>query len=378
MSSRYAVPFRRGPRLTLEGGEDVYTTDLQQLRGTVAPARVRSWGAWDHFERNRAGLFVPVDQEDPRRLPGDELIAVDLFAGAGGFSLGLIDAGFHVVAAVEKWSTAAHTYLANLGGPRTKVVFVEDEDREHWHKEFAPKRGTKTTLMRGGPGWQEPAEVVWGDGWAECPDVGGTGYLAHHPEFRPCAVILLGDAKKIDGQDILDAINFATGWELGVGALDLVVGGPPCQGFSTAGRRNVYDDRNSLVFDFVRLVCDLQPKAMAMENVPAIMSMTTPDGENVVDAVTRLLEAGGMGNQQALQRMLEATSGVGVVHNGSRAEQRRRERETEKAAKQRAKKPPPWPTDPVQPDLFSEDSGKSAVSPPSAGPAEGKPEITKK
>jgi DNA (cytosine-5)-methyltransferase 1 len=49
--------------------------------------------------------------------------------------------------------------------------------------------------------------------------------------------------------------------------IDVVFGGPPCQGFSLIGKRSFDDPRNSLVFHFIRLVLELQPKYFVMENV---------------------------------------------------------------------------------------------------------------
>ena len=51
------------------------------------------------------------------------------------------------------------------------------------------------------------------------------------------------------------------------GSVDLVVGGPPCQGFSTAGRRHEDDERNTLVHSYLRLVEMVQPRAILFENV---------------------------------------------------------------------------------------------------------------
>lgn len=57
---------------------------------------------------------------------------------------------------------------------------------------------------------------------------------------------------------------------LGRATLDLLAGGPPCQGFSTAGKNLREDPRNNLVWVFVRLVEDLSPRIVLMENVPAL------------------------------------------------------------------------------------------------------------
>ena len=53
---------------------------------------------------------------------------------------------------------------------------------------------------------------------------------------------------------------------------DVVVGGPPCQGFSTIGKRLVKDPRNELVFEFIRFVSVIQPRVFLMENVRGLLS----------------------------------------------------------------------------------------------------------
>lgn len=55
--------------------------------------------------------------------------------------------------------------------------------------------------------------------------------------------------------------------------VSLVVGGPPCQGFSVAGKRDPNDARNDLFREFVRIVAELQPWYFVMENVPGILTM---------------------------------------------------------------------------------------------------------
>lgn len=54
--------------------------------------------------------------------------------------------------------------------------------------------------------------------------------------------------------------------------IDVIVGGPPCQGFSTIGKRLVKDPRNELVFEFIRFVDTIKPKAFLMENVRGLLS----------------------------------------------------------------------------------------------------------
>ncbi len=72
--------------------------------------------------------------------------------------------------------------------------------------------------------------------------------------------------------------------------LTTIVGGPPCQGFSTAGRRIPADSRNSLVLKMLDFVQSLAPENVVIENVPGMKWMK--QGE-VIGAVVKRLEAGG-------------------------------------------------------------------------------------
>ena len=118
-------------------------------------------------------------------------IGVDLFAGAGGLSLGFEQAGFTVSAAVE----------------------------------------------------YDPVHAA-----------------THEFNFPDCATICRSVAE-IDG----NYIRFRSGIE--DRDIDVVFGGPPCQGFSMIGKRALDDPRNSLVHHFVRMVSELKPKFFVFENV---------------------------------------------------------------------------------------------------------------
>lgn len=72
------------------------------------------------------------------------------------------------------------------------------------------------------------------------------------------------------------------------GPIALVAGGPPCQGFSTAGHCRLDDSRNKLVYAFVRAVADLEPIQVLMENVA---SLTFRRRRQVLAAVQRDLNA---------------------------------------------------------------------------------------
>ena len=73
------------------------------------------------------------------------------------------------------------------------------------------------------------------------------------------------DIKEITGKEILDFCNIKKG------ELDLLDASPPCQGFSTAGKRNVLDPRNDLFLEFVRLIKELESKVFIMENVSGLV-----------------------------------------------------------------------------------------------------------
>ncbi|MEN9568367.1 MAG: hypothetical protein RLZZ69_3563 [Cyanobacteriota bacterium] len=129
-----------------------------------------------------------------RNLNHPRPIAVDLFAGAGGMTLGFEQAGFDVLAAVELDPIHASVHEYNF---------------PFW-----------TTI---------------------------------------CRSVSQTSAQEIREQSAI-----------GDRDIDVVFGGPPCQGFSLMGKRDLSDERNSLVFDFVRLVLDLQPKYFVLENVRGI------------------------------------------------------------------------------------------------------------
>ena len=66
---------------------------------------------------------------------------------------------------------------------------------------------------------------------------------------------------------------------------NIIIGGPPCQGFSMAGKRDKKDPRNSLFMEYIRFVKYIKPDAFVMENVPGILTMKTNDGELVVNII---------------------------------------------------------------------------------------------
>ena len=78
--------------------------------------------------------------------------------------------------------------------------------------------------------------------------------------------VLGGDIREIQPQQLLDMTGLA------VGEPFLICGGPPCQPFSTAGKRlGINDPRGSLFMDFIRMIDYIRPRFFVMENVKGIM-----------------------------------------------------------------------------------------------------------
>jgi DNA (cytosine-5)-methyltransferase 1 len=121
-------------------------------------------------------------------------IAVDLFAGAGGMTLGFEQAGFDILASVEI----------------------------------------------------DPI------------------HCAIHKFNFPFWTVICKSVEETTGKEIRNSSQIANQ------EIDVVFGGPPCQGFSLIGKRSFDDPRNSLVFHFIRLVVELQPKFFVLENVKGI------------------------------------------------------------------------------------------------------------
>jgi len=65
---------------------------------------------------------------------------------------------------------------------------------------------------------------------------------------------------------------------------DVIIGGPPCQSFSLVGQRKQDDPRGKLVFEFLRIVREKQPRAFVMENVPG-MAASTINGRRLPDVL---------------------------------------------------------------------------------------------
>lgn len=67
---------------------------------------------------------------------------------------------------------------------------------------------------------------------------------------------------------------------------DVIIGGPPCQGFSNAGKKDPADPRNTLFRYFVKWVSVLSPKVFVMENVEGLLARKNAEGEKVIEIIS--------------------------------------------------------------------------------------------
>lgn len=105
----------------------------------------------------------------------------------------------------------------------------------------------------------------------------------NHSKHASEGKFILGDIIKDDTkQKIFTAC--------GENQVDVILGGPPCQGFSYAGLRNPIDKRNQLFREFVSIVRVLKPKFFVMENVMGILTME--NGEVIKDIVHSFRDEG--------------------------------------------------------------------------------------
>ena len=147
--------------------------------------------------------------------------AIDLFCGAGGFSEGIIQAGFDIIFSSDRSPMVQETYVNR-------------------HRQLGLQEGIDT-----------------------------------HFE--------LADIKELTSERIFEIINeLRYGNIFKPGSVDVIFGGPPCQGFSRLGKRDANDPRNMLFHEYLRIIRDIRPKYVVMENVTGILDMLMLDFPSVV------------------------------------------------------------------------------------------------
>jgi DNA (cytosine-5)-methyltransferase 1 len=108
-------------------------------------------------------------------------------------------------------------------------------------------------------------------------------YANTYQENNPNTKVVIGDVRKVCDLDLKNQLS------LKIGELDLLAGGPPCQGFSVnAPIRSLEDERNNLFKDFLRVAATLLPKAILIENVTGIVQLGKG---TVVEQIYKALEA---------------------------------------------------------------------------------------
>lgn len=135
-----------------------------------------------------------------------------------------------------------------------------------WHEHLAPRAADAPTVIStfagaGGSslgysmaGFRELLAVEWDDNAVQ------TFRLNFHD-----VPVYHGDIAKLSVDECLKLAGIKAG------ELDVFDGSPPCQGFSTAGKRMIDDPRNQLFREYVRLLRGLQPKVFVMENVSGMV-----------------------------------------------------------------------------------------------------------
>lgn len=154
-----------------------------------------------------------------------------------------------------------------------------------WQQHLAPRADNAPTVIStfagcGGSslgysmaGYEELLAVEWDDNAVETFKLNFPGVPVYHDDIAKLSV---GECLSLAGIES--------------GELDVLDGSPPCQGFSTAGKRNMSDDRNQLFREYVRLLRGLKPKVFVMENVSGMAQR----GMRVIFAeVIRELKASG-------------------------------------------------------------------------------------
>ena len=186
---------------------------------------------------------------------------IDLFAGAGGLSEGFVKAGFTPVAHVEMNKDACDTLRT-----RTAFHWLKEKGREEEYYDYLKGTITRDEL------------------WNKIPD---------H--------LIKSVINKEISEDTLPIIFEQIDAELGTKKVDLVIGGPPCQAYSVAGRVRkdmTNDPRNHLYKHYVEFLKKYQPKMFVFENVPGILS--AKNGEYLQLIFDAVREAGYKLDKQVL------------------------------------------------------------------------------
>lgn len=171
---------------------------------------------------------------------------VSLFSGAGGLDLGLEQAGFHTVFANEIEPYACESLRSNQVLRSLKRGEFENWFQKHVLSQRCHKNISESEL------------IVLRRRLLSA--------LIDDEKYLDGAVIEERDIKALSAEDILSSIKMKPG------KIDLVAGGPPCQPFSRAGKRELVDcDTGQLFMEFVKVVNGIKPRWFIFENVKGLV-----------------------------------------------------------------------------------------------------------
>lgn len=204
---------------------------------------------------------------------------IDLFAGAGGLSEGFIKAGFHPIAHIEMKKDACHTLKT-----RSAFHYLKANNQLSVYEEYLRNKVEKTD---GSALWSKvPSEII-----------------------NATINATIGE-KTIN--DIFQKVDCLKGDQ----NVDLIIGGPPCQAYSVAGRARMgkaveEDPRNELYKYYVQFLARYQPKMFVFENVLGII--TAKRGEPFADLKKLVDELG-----YDMAAKVQIASQHGVLQNRQR------------------------------------------------------------
>lgn len=184
---------------------------------------------------------------------------IDLFAGAGGLSEGFLRSGFEPIAHVEMNKDACDTLKT-----RTAYYFLKEKKREYIYEEYLLNESRKKEDL-----WKEiPKSVI--------------------------ESVINKEISEESLEGIFDKIDKRIE-QLGIKNVDLIIGGPPCQAYSVAGRARdpqgmKNDPRNFLYKYYVKFLKRYSPDMFVFENVPGILS--AKNGEHLDNIFKAINKAG--------------------------------------------------------------------------------------